>query len=748
MPSEIRVTLPDGSEKRVPAGSTGADLAKAIGPGLAKAALAARVNGHVWDLSRPLPDAAKVSILTDKDPQALEVLRHSSAHVLATAVRQLFPHAQIGFGPPIEDGFYYDFAVERPFGPEDLAAIEKKMGEVVQADYPFVREEVDRAEAKRRFKDDPLKLERIEDLGPNEVISVYTDGPFVDLCRGPHVPSTGRIKHFKLLNAAGAYWRGDERRQMLQRIYGTAWFTKDDLEGYLRRLEEARKRDHRVLGKQLDLYSIQEDVGPGLVFWHPKGAMIQHQLRRFIEDTILERGYSLVYTPNVTREELFLRSGHLPLYAANQFPPMAAGEGEAESVRYRVKPMNCPMHILIYASQQRSYRDLPVRQIAVTALLRGVDEDVHRAIHRLHPIAHGFRLSFPGGHGWELVRRIEREVSRAQEQLLAGHVGRVDQRIATLQDRVLDEAAQLVLDHRALRVPEHQPRAHVLLDRIQVELFPQHPVVALPGLLEAPQVALEVVLGEPGRSVDALQHLAALVAPPIGAGGVEQLEVLDPPGARHVRPAAQVHERTVGVDRDHLVRPEVFDALELERVILEAPLRFRAIHLLAHERVIGLHDLPHLLFDRCEILRPEGPLHREVVVEPVLDRGTESDLRLGEQLPHRRRQHVGRRVAQHLQRRRVLVREDRDLRRVGQRARQVPDVAVHPRGERRLREPRPDGLGEVGARGTGRDTLLAPVGERDANFGGHETSWPAGRWPRVCPSRAARGVRRGSTARR
>ncbi len=370
MPSEIRVTLPDGSEERVPAGSTGADLAKAIGPGLAKAALAARVNGKVWDLARSLPDGAKLSILTDKDPQALEVLRHSSAHVLATAVRQLFPRAQIGFGPPIEDGFYYDFEVGRPFGPEDLAAIEKKMGEVVKADYPFVREEVDRAEAKRRFKDDPLKLERIEDLGPNEVISVYTDGPFVDLCRGPHVPSTGRIKHFKLLNAAGAYWRGDERRQMLQRIYGTAWFTKDDLEGYLRRLEEAKKRDHRALGKQLDLFSIQEDVGPGLVFWHPKGAMIQHQLRRFIEDTILERGYSLVYTPNVTREELFLRSGHLPLYAANQFPPMAAGEGEAESVRYRVKPMNCPMHILIYASQQRSYRDLPVRLAEIANVYR------------------------------------------------------------------------------------------------------------------------------------------------------------------------------------------------------------------------------------------------------------------------------------------------------------------------------------------------------------------------------------------
>src|SRR2546425_12428092 len=244
------------------------------------------------------------------------------------------------------------------------------MREVVQADYPFVREEVSRTDAKRRFKDDPLKLERIDDLGPNEVISVYTDGPFVDLCRGPHVPSTGRIKHFKLLHAAGAYWHGDERRQMLQRIYGTAWFTKEDLEGYVRRLEEARKRDHRVLGKQLDLFSIQEAVGPGLILWHPKGAMLQFQLRRFMEDTILERGYQLVYTPNVTREELFLRSGHLPLYAENQFPAMAAGEGQAEGVRYRVKPMNCPMHILIYASQQRSYRDLPIRLAEIANVYR------------------------------------------------------------------------------------------------------------------------------------------------------------------------------------------------------------------------------------------------------------------------------------------------------------------------------------------------------------------------------------------
>ena len=402
--AEICVTLPDGSQKTLPRGSTAADLAKAIGPGLAKAALAARVNGEVRDLARPLPDGATVEILTDKHPQALDVLRHSAAHVLATAVRQVFPHAKIGFGPPIEDGFYYDFDVGRPFAPEDLEAIEQKMAEVVKADHPFVREEVSRAEAKQRFKDDPLKLERIDDLGENEIISVYTDGPFVDLCRGPHVPGTGRIKYFKLLHAAGAYWRGDERRQMLQRIYGTAWFTKDDLDGYLRRLEEAKKRDHRVLGKQLDLFSIQEDVGPGLILWHPKGAMLNFQLRRFIEDVILERGYQLVYTPNVTREELFLRSGHLPLYAENQFPPMAAGEGEAEGVRYRVKPMNCPMHILIYASQQRSYRDLPIRLAEIANVYRNERSGT------LHGMLRVRGLSMDDAHLFLREDQIEQEI--------------------------------------------------------------------------------------------------------------------------------------------------------------------------------------------------------------------------------------------------------------------------------------------------------------------------------------------------
>ncbi|HLS48053.1 MAG TPA: TGS domain-containing protein, partial [Gemmatimonadales bacterium] len=262
--STVRITLPDGSVRELPRGSTGRELAGSIGPGLARAALAVKVDGQIRDLDRPIEQDAAVSILTERDPEALELLRHSSAHILATAVRELFPGAGIGFGPPIEDGFYYDFQVERPFTPEDLERLEAKMTEVAERDYPFVREVVDRGEANQRFADDPLKLERISELGDDETITVYTDGPFVDLCRGPHLPSTGRLKHFRLLNAAGAYWRGDERRQMLQRIYGTAWFKKEDLEAYLHRLEEARRRDHRVLGRQLDLFSIQEMVGPGL----------------------------------------------------------------------------------------------------------------------------------------------------------------------------------------------------------------------------------------------------------------------------------------------------------------------------------------------------------------------------------------------------------------------------------------------------------------------------------------------------
>ena len=402
--TSIQVTLPDGSRRDAAPGTSSRQIAESIGPGLARAALAARVNGQIWDLDRPLESDVSLSILTDKDPEALEVLRHSSAHILATAVRELFPNAGIGFGPPIEDGFYYDFQVDRPFTPEDLERLEAKMAEVAAGDFPFVREVVDRTEARRRFADDPLKLERIAELGDDETITVYTDGPFVDLCRGPHIPRTGRLKHFKLLHAAGAYWRGDEKRQMLQRIYGTAWFKREDLDAYLHRLEESRKRDHRVLGKQLDLFSIQELVGPGLVFWHPKGAMMKWLLTRAVEDDNIRSGYDLVYTPNITREELFKISGHLPLYEANQYPPMAGGHEEAEDIRYRVKPMNCPMHALVFKSQQRSYRDLPIRLSEVANVYRNERSGV------LHGLLRVRGLSMDDAHIFCTLDQVEDEI--------------------------------------------------------------------------------------------------------------------------------------------------------------------------------------------------------------------------------------------------------------------------------------------------------------------------------------------------
>ena len=446
--STIRLTLPDGSVREVARGATSRQVAQSIGPGLAKAAIAARVDGQIRDLDRPLDTDAGFAILTDKDPDALEVLRHSAAHVLATAVREVFPGAGIGFGPPIEDGFYYDFDVPRPFTPEDLEQLEQKMAEVAQRDYPFVREVVDRAEANRRFADDPLKLERISELGDHEVISVYTDGPFQDLCRGPHVPSTGRLKHFKLLHAAGAYWRGDEHRQMLQRIYGTAWFKKEDLEAHLHRLEEARKRDHRVIGRQLDLFSIQDVVGPGLVFWHPKGAMVKWLLTRAVEDDNVRSGYELVYTPNITREELFHISGHLPLYAENQFPAMAAGAGEAEDVRYRVKPMNCPMHALIFKSQQRSYRDLPVRLSEVANVYRNERSGT------LHGLLRVRGLSMDDAHIFCTMDQVEDEIFLCLDQV----------------DRLIREAFGFELDFEISTRPPERLGGDEVWDRAEAML--------------------------------------------------------------------------------------------------------------------------------------------------------------------------------------------------------------------------------------------------------------------------------------
>ena len=446
--SAIRLTLPDQSVREVPSGITGRQLAESIGPGLAKAALAIRVNGKIWDLSRPIEEDSTVAILTDKEPDALEVLRHSSAHILATAVREIFPGAGIGFGPPIEDGFYYDFEVPRPFTPEDLEQIERRMGDVTKQDFPFVREVVSREEAQRRFADDPLKLERISELGPDETITVYTDGPFTDLCRGPHIPSTGRLKHFKLLHAAGAYWRGDEKRQMLQRIYGTAWFKKEDLEAYLHRLAEARKRDHRVIGKQLDLFSISDVVGPGLILWHPKGAMIKWLLTRAVEEDNLASGYDLVYTPNVTREELFYISGHLPLYGANQYPPMAAGAGESEDTRYRVKPMNCPMHCLIYKGQQRSYRDLPIRLSEVANVYRNEKSGT------LHGMLRVRGLSMDDAHIFCTMDQVEDEIFLCLDQV----------------DRLVRQTFGFELDFEISTRPEERLGSDEIWDRAEALL--------------------------------------------------------------------------------------------------------------------------------------------------------------------------------------------------------------------------------------------------------------------------------------
>ena len=353
---QIQLTLPNGDVLTMERGVTPGEVASSIGPGLAKAALAAVVDGETVGLMDPLESDADIRILTLKDPESLPVLRHSAAHVLATAVRELLPSAGIGFGPAIEEGFYYDFDVDTPFTPDDLEAFEKRMAEVTVADQSFERRQVTKDEARQLFEDDPLKLERLEEFGDDEVITVYQNGPFLDLCKGPHVPSTGKLEHFKLLSGAGAYWRGDEKRQMLQRIYGTAFYSRPELDEHLDRLEEAKKRDHRVIGKKLDLFSIQEEVGSGLILWHPRGGIIRHTIEEFLKETLLEHEYELVFTPQVASEELYRMSGHLEVFEENMFPAM-----EDDGARFRMKPMNCPHHFMIYKTQTRSYRDLPLR---------------------------------------------------------------------------------------------------------------------------------------------------------------------------------------------------------------------------------------------------------------------------------------------------------------------------------------------------------------------------------------------------
>ncbi|MGE0405307.1 MAG: threonine--tRNA ligase [Candidatus Korobacteraceae bacterium] len=356
---EIHVKLPDGSEKVVPQGTTPEEIARSISPRLADAAIAAKSGAAIIDLNRPLEQDTELRIVTERDPEAMEVYRHSSAHLLAAAVLELFPETKLGHGPATESGFFYDFYREKPFTPDDLGRLENKMQELAQQNIPYQRQMVPREQAleRARKEGDFMKAHFIEQFTkPGENVSFYTTGKFLDFCRGPHLPSTGKIKAFKLLNIAGAYWLGDEKNPQLQRIYGTSFFSKKDLDEHIKQQDEAKKRDHRLIGKQLDLFSIQELAGPGLIFWHPKGGIIRKTMEDWMREEYLRRGYSLVFTPHVARTDLWKTSGHAGYYAQNMFTPM-----ELDDAEYRMKPMNCPFHILIYKDQLRSYRDLPVR---------------------------------------------------------------------------------------------------------------------------------------------------------------------------------------------------------------------------------------------------------------------------------------------------------------------------------------------------------------------------------------------------
>ncbi len=366
--AEVRITLPDGSTRALPEGATAADLAASIGPRLAKAAVAAVVDGSEVDLSTPLDGHAEASIVTADSDEGRKVLRHSTAHVMAQAVCDLFPGAKYAIGPPIEDGFYYDFELPggASFTEDDLVRIEARMREIVGEDQPFVREELSRDEGLARFADQPFKVEIIEGVDPDEgaagtAVSVYRNSAdqnrgWADLCRGPHVPSTSRLGSFKLMKVAGAYWRGDEHRPMLQRIYGTAWESDKALAAHLHRLEEAERRDHRRVGAELDLFHFPPEIGGGLPVFHPKGGLVRKLMEDYSRGEHEAAGYQFVWTPHLAKSTLFETSGHLSWYADGMYPPM-----ELEGAKYYPKPMNCPMHILVYSSRARSYRELPLR---------------------------------------------------------------------------------------------------------------------------------------------------------------------------------------------------------------------------------------------------------------------------------------------------------------------------------------------------------------------------------------------------
>jgi threonyl-tRNA synthetase len=367
--SNVNVTLPDGTERELPIGATAGDLAAEIGPGLAKAALIAVVDGNEVDLDVPLADGASVQLVTGRDELGLETIRHSTAHLMAQAILDLHPGARFAIGPPIEHGFYYDFDLPdgKTLSDDDLGAIEARMKELVKADQPFERHEISIEEAVELFKDEPYKLEIIENVQSGaaaaedagevsgDMVSYYRNSDtFLDMCTGPHVPSTGQLEHFKLQKVAGAYWRGDEKRPMLQRIYGTAWANKKDLKAHLVRLEEAEKRDHRRLAQEMDLVSWPTELGPGLAVWHPRGAIIRKLMEDYSRERHEEGGYDFAFSPHIAKSVLWETSGHLDFYADGMYPPM-----EMDGATYYPKPMNCPFHVMIYKSNQRSYRELP-----------------------------------------------------------------------------------------------------------------------------------------------------------------------------------------------------------------------------------------------------------------------------------------------------------------------------------------------------------------------------------------------------
>ncbi len=375
---EIAVRLPDGSEKHVPEGATVLDLASAIGPRLAQAALAGKVDGDEVDLEHTLTDGDTVEIVTDRSPEALHLLRHSAAHVMAEAIKTLYPEANFGVGPDIEDGFYYDFRIDKQLTPDDLEAIEERMRQIISEERPFERSELTKLEAWDLFEGDPFKQELIEEIPEGDTISVYREGVFTDLCRGPHIPHTGKIGAFKLMKLAGAYWRGDNERPMLQRIYGTAWFTQKELDAYLERISEAERRDHRKLGKELDLFSLHEEAGAGLPLYHPKGARVLRIIQEWLRQELYRRGYDEVITPHVYKADVWKTSGHWDNYRENMYF-FQVDEGEGKVADYGIKPMNCPGHIMIYKNDIVSYRDLPWRMFEFGTVYR----------HELSGVVHG-----------------------------------------------------------------------------------------------------------------------------------------------------------------------------------------------------------------------------------------------------------------------------------------------------------------------------------------------------------------------